>query len=98
MTSYAFVNGNIVTPRGILSAATIDVEGGVIVAIMERASAGAIDLDGGWLMPGFIDTQVNGGGGVLFNDQVDVATIAAIGVAQLPRGSRVEIDCILHLD
>ena len=23
---------------------------------------------------------------------------AAIGVAQLPRGSRVEIDCILHLD
>ena len=23
---------------------------------------------------------------------------AAIGVAQLPRGSRVEIDCIMHLD
>ena len=23
---------------------------------------------------------------------------AAIGVAQLPRGSRVEVDCILHLD
>jgi N-acetylglucosamine-6-phosphate deacetylase len=26
------------------------------------------DLDGGWLMPGFIDIQVNGGGGVLFNE------------------------------
>jgi enamine deaminase RidA (YjgF/YER057c/UK114 family) len=23
---------------------------------------------------------------------------AAIGVAQLPRGARVEVDCILHLD
>jgi N-acetylglucosamine-6-phosphate deacetylase len=26
------------------------------------------DLGGGWLLPGFIDTQVNGGGDVLFND------------------------------
>ena len=29
-------------------------------------------LDGGMLLPGFIDTQVNGGGGVLFNDQPTV--------------------------
>jgi N-acetylglucosamine-6-phosphate deacetylase len=33
------------------------------------------------LLPGFIDTQVNGGGGVLFNDTPDVATIEAIGRA-----------------
>lgn len=35
-------------------------------------------LDGGVLLPGFIDTQVNGGGGVLFNDRPDVDGIAAI--------------------
>jgi N-acetylglucosamine-6-phosphate deacetylase len=32
-------------------------------------------------LPGFIDLQVNGGGGVLFNDQPTVAGIAAIAEA-----------------
>jgi N-acetylglucosamine-6-phosphate deacetylase len=40
-----------------------------------------IDLDGGTLLPGFIDTQVNGGGDRLFNDDPSVETIAAIGAA-----------------
>ncbi len=35
----------------------------------------------GLLAPGFIDVQVNGGGGVLFNDAPTVATIRAIGAA-----------------
>jgi N-acetylglucosamine-6-phosphate deacetylase len=33
---------------------------------------------GGWIAPGFIDTQVNGGGDVLFNDEPSPAGIAAI--------------------
>ncbi|QBM76016.1 N-acetylglucosamine-6-phosphate deacetylase [Sphingomonas sp. AAP5] len=87
MTSHSFVNGHIVTPRGVLSDAMVDVEGGIIVAIVDRAGPGAIDLDGGWLMPGFIDTQVNGGGGVLFNDALSVEGIAAIGDAHRPFGT-----------
>jgi len=39
---------------------------------------GAIDLGGGLLAPGFIDCQVNGGGGVLFNDRPDMAAIEKI--------------------
>ena len=35
----------------------------------------------GLIAPGFIDVQVNGGGGVLFNDQRSVEGIAAIGAA-----------------
>src|SRR3546814_16223411 len=46
-----------------------------------------IDLEAGWLLPGFVDTQVNGGGGVLFNDQVDVEAIAAIGAAHARFGT-----------
>ena len=39
------------------------------------------DLNGERLVPGYIDTQVNGGGGVLFNDAPTVETIARIGAA-----------------
>jgi N-acetylglucosamine-6-phosphate deacetylase len=40
-----------------------------------------VDLGGALLLPGFIDTQVNGGGGVLFNDTPTLEGIAAIGAA-----------------
>ncbi|WP_436357748.1 N-acetylglucosamine-6-phosphate deacetylase [Brevundimonas sp. CEF1] len=39
------------------------------------------DLNGDLLVPGYIDTQVNGGGGVLFNDAPTVETITRIGAA-----------------
>lgn len=41
----------------------------------------------GLLAPGFIDVQVNGGGGVLFNDVRTVAGIAAIGAAHRRYGT-----------
>lgn len=79
-------NGRIVTPSGDISAASIALENGLISEICENGSKQAgvdaeIDLDGGWLLPGFIDTQVNGGGGVLFNDHPSVSGIATIGEA-----------------
>jgi N-acetylglucosamine-6-phosphate deacetylase len=39
------------------------------------------DLDGGILAPGFIDWQINGGAGVLFNAEPTAGGIAAIGAA-----------------
>jgi len=87
MTSLSFVNGHIVTAHGVQPTVTIDVENGGIVSLDGRAGANAVDLDGGWLMPGFVDTQVNGGGGVLFNDELTVAGIAAIGDAHRPYGT-----------
>lgn len=41
----------------------------------------------GLLAPGFIDVQVNGGGGVLFNDERTVEGIAAIARAHRPFGT-----------
>lgn len=38
-------------------------------------------LGSGWLLPGFIDTQVNGGGDVLLNASPDIAGVAAIAHA-----------------
>lgn len=60
-------------------------EEGRIQAVMAQADAPAgiarRSLEGGFLMPGFIDMQVNGGGGVLFNDAPTVDTIRTVAAA-----------------
>ena len=45
------------------------------------------DLKGDYLVPGFIDLQVNGGGGVLFNTEPTVEAIRAIGEAHRQYGT-----------
>lgn len=67
------------------------VDGGRIVGLQDHAevpdSARRIDADGQLLVPGFIDLQVNGGGGVLLNDRPDVEAIAAICTAHARFGT-----------
>ena len=81
----AFTNGKLLTDVGFETNRTLLVRNGRIEAVVgARQVVGAdrtIDLKGQLLAPGFIDVQVNGGGGVLFNDDPSIATIAAIGRA-----------------
>lgn len=44
-------------------------------------------LDGGLITPGFVDLQVNGGGGVLFNDDPSVDTLRTIADAHAQLGT-----------
>ncbi|WIY26056.1 N-acetylglucosamine-6-phosphate deacetylase [Parasedimentitalea psychrophila] len=46
-----------------------------------------IDLAGGYLVPGFVDLQVNGGGGVMLNDTQDLATLRTIAQAHAAIGA-----------
>ncbi len=92
MTIHRFTGGHVVTPDGVWRGVAITVaENGRIAVLAPLDSAdtddGAIDLAGGWLMPGFIDSQVNGGGGVLFNDETSVDGIAAIARAHAAFGT-----------
>ena len=85
-----FINAQIVTPDGIV-AGSLTCEGETITAIdtgpVPAGKSQIVDVAGGYLLPGFIDTQVNGGGGVLFNDDTSAAGIAAIGRAHRPYGT-----------
>jgi N-acetylglucosamine-6-phosphate deacetylase len=85
------VNGRILTRTGIVDGKAVAIRDGRIAGVIDSADAPADvlrhDLDGGLLVPGFIDTQVNGGGGVLFNDSPTVDAIAAIGAAHRPYGT-----------
>lgn len=66
------------------------VEADRIAAILpysERPHGAARDLGGGLLAPGYIDVQVNGGGGVLFNDDPTPEGIARIAAAHRKHGT-----------
>lgn len=81
----ALVNGRVLLDRGFMSGVAVRLSGGRIAAVgrPQDVAAGAIqrDLEGQLLLPGFIDLQVNGGGGVLFNDSPTPEAIAEIGAA-----------------
>ena len=82
----AFTNGRVLTASGFVEGRSVLVEGGRISRLVPAddpacRNATQVDLRGGLLLPGFIDTQVNGGGGVLFNSEPTLEAIREIGRA-----------------
>jgi N-acetylglucosamine-6-phosphate deacetylase len=59
----------------------------IVAADAVPTGAETIDLPGGFLAPGFVDLQVNGGGGVMLNDDPSVETIHRICAAHAPFGT-----------
>jgi N-acetylglucosamine-6-phosphate deacetylase len=91
MSRLALVGGRVMTAGGLEDGLAVEIANGRIVALtpaeMLARDVERHDLEGGLLLPGFIDTQVNGGGGALFNDAPTAATIARIGAAHRRYGT-----------
>src|ERR1700761_233384 len=88
----ALVNGRIAVEGRMLDRHAVLIEDGRIQDIVAEddprvPAASRHDLEGQLLLPGFIDTQVNGGGGVSFNAEPTPETVRRIGTAHRKFGT-----------
>ncbi len=88
----ALVNGCVLTEHGFQEQTTVIIQDGRICSVISDADLDhnvveRRNLDGQLLLPGFIDVQVNGGNGVLFNDAPSVDAIRDIGAAHRAFGT-----------
>ncbi len=88
---YALTNCTLYTGSCVLTGYGVLIEGDKIVAISHLAELPAgieqIDLKGANLTAGFIDVQLNGCGGVMFNTEITVETLATMQAANLKSGT-----------
>jgi N-acetylglucosamine-6-phosphate deacetylase len=88
----AYINGKVLVGKRFRDDLTVITHGGRISRVQsasEDFDSGIriVDLAGDYLLPGFIDTQVNGGGSVLLNDRTTVDGIRTIAEAHRAFGT-----------
>lgn len=97
----ALVNGRILIGDDLVQGHAVLLEQGRILDIVPDAGARHAeqrDLGGQLLLPGFIDAQVNGGGGRLFNDAPNVNVIREIGRAHRRFGTTGFLPTLISAD
>jgi N-acetylglucosamine-6-phosphate deacetylase len=99
----ALLNGRVLRDRTFVAGQCVLLEGSRIIDIVPDdhprcRGAVQVDLGGQLLLPGFIDSQVNGGGGVLFNDAPTVDSIRQIGRAHRRFGTTAFMPTLISAD
>lgn len=91
MPGLALTGARVFTGERLVDGHAVLVEGGRIAGVMPEAElpadAAREALAGGILAPGFVDVQVNGGGGVLFNERPDPASLGLMAAAHGRHGT-----------
>ncbi|OLQ86275.1 N-acetylglucosamine-6-phosphate deacetylase [Vibrio ponticus] len=87
---YALTNCKVYTGSDVLVDHAVIINDGIIESVCPIAELAAdietYDLKGANLSPGFIDLQLNGCGGVMFNDEITAETIQIMHEANLKSG------------
>lgn len=99
----ALINGRILIDDELVDGQCVLLEQGRILDIVPAADARCRqavqrDLGGHLLLPGFIDSQVNGGGGRLFNDAPNLRVIEEIGLAHRRFGTTGFLPTLISAD
>ena len=83
----ALCPSRILTPSGFKTGRCLLIENGLIADVVPLKNCPSPEFLEGDLVPGFIDLQVNGGGGVLLNDEPTIKGIEEIGRAHRAFGT-----------
>jgi len=96
----ALVNGRIFDGDRFLEGHSVIIDDGSILGIVdgEIVDADFVDLGGHLLAPGLVDIQVNGGGGVLFNDAPTVDTLRTMAGAHRAFGTTAFLPTLISDD
>ena len=90
LVMYALTNCKIYTTQSILTDHAIVIENDKIKNISPTSALDTtiktVDLNGANLCPGFIDLQINGCGGVMFNGDISEKTLEVMHIANLKSG------------
>jgi N-acetylglucosamine-6-phosphate deacetylase len=89
VTTTVFTGARIFEGSGWIDGSALLVTDGTVLGAPRYVppDADTVDLGGGMLVPGFVDLQVNGGGGVLLNDSPTLEGIRTICAAHAPFGT-----------
>jgi len=99
----ALVNGRVFDGQGVHTGLAVLLEDGRISGLVPEIEIPASvsqqhDLQGHMLAPGLIDIQVNGGGGVMFNDAPTLETIRTMGEAHRRFGTTGFLPTLISTD
>lgn len=87
---FAIVNGRVFDGEQFLDGKALVVDGNKIIDIIDGSALDGdierVDAEGGYITPGFIDLQLNGCGGVLFNDDISVKTLEVMNKTNIKYG------------
>lgn len=99
MSQKAYIGAEIFDGQNLISGRALVCDSGRVVDICDAsdvpASAQVHVLEGGYITPGFVDVQVNGGGGVMFNDAQTVDALGTIAAAHLATGTRAILPTLI---
>lgn len=99
---FAITGARLALPRSVVADRALVISSGRIEAVADAsdldADIPALPADGMIIAPGFIDLQVNGGGGVLFNDQPTADGIEAIFAAHRTFGTTGFLPTLISTD
>lgn len=99
MTRIAYIGADIFDGTLLHKDRALLTESGAFIGITEETELAenfhVHRLNGGTILPGFVDLQLNGGGGVMFNDETTVEGLSVIAEAHRRTGTRALLPTLI---